>query len=151
MSRALSMNALTRTRAVLATRTHPAWSRLMRLLFAHALVLLPLAAQAVSTERAGRVLVTSGDVQAVAADGTARALARRTDVYSGESLRTAGKSRAQVRFTDGALLSLRPDSELQIDEYHFENRDAVDHKYLRLVRGGFRTVTGRIGRTNRAA
>ena len=115
------------------------------------LLLVPLTMFAASTERAGRVLVTTGIIEAVGTDGVARNLERRTDVYSGETLRTAGKARAQVRFTDGALLSLRPDSELKIDDYHFENRDAVDHKYLRLVRGGFRTVTGRIGRVNRAS
>lgn len=128
-------------------RTHSA--RMTGLLFM--LLMLPALACAALAERAGRVLATTGGVEAVAADGTARSLQRRADVYSGETLRTAGKARAQVRFTDGALLSLRPDSELKIDEYHFENRDAVDHKYLRLVRGGFRTVTGSIGRTNRAA
>ena len=141
MQRAQSIAGYARVRAV-------GWAQLLTALL---VLVIPTFALAISGERAGRVLVTSGDVVAVATDGTERALQRRTDVYSGETLRTAGKSRTQVRFTDGALLSLRPDSVLKIDDYHFENRDAVDHKYLRLVSGGFRTVTGRIGRTNRAA
>jgi hypothetical protein len=100
---------------------------------------------------AGRVVVASGGVEAVGADGVVRTLRRRDEIYRGDTLRSGDRGRAQVRFTDGALLSLRPDSELSVQEYRFENSDATDRKALRLERGGFRTISGRIGRVNRDA
>ncbi len=72
-------------------------------------------------------------------------------MYEGETVRTGERARTQIRFTDGALLSVRPNTRLRVDEYRFENRDDSDRKALTLDVGSIRTVTGRIGRTNRAA
>ena len=118
------------------------------------LLLLCLAAFSATAEErlaAGRVLVTAGTVEAVTADGAVRKLRRRSQVYEGDSVRTGTRGRTQVRFTDGALLSIRPNTLIKVDQYRFANNDTTDVKALTLTSGSFRTVTGRIGRTNRAA
>ncbi len=58
--------------------------------------------------------------------------------------------RAQLRFTDGALVSLQPRSEFKIDNYQYSGKGAGEEKgFFSLIKGGMRTITGLIGRSNR--
>lgn len=99
------------------------------------------------TEPAGQVIVASGTVKALAPGGEVRALRRRSPFYSGETIRTAAASEVQLRFADGALLSLRADSEFRVDDYRYENGGgAGDRSVSTLIKGGLRTITGVIGK-----
>lgn len=99
------------------------------------------------TAPAGQVIVASGTVEALAPGGEARALRRRSPFYSGETIRTAAASEVQLRFADGALLSLRADSEFRVDDYRYENDGgAGDRSVSTLIKGGLRTITGVIGK-----
>ena len=96
---------------------------------------------------AGQVIVASGTVQALTASGEVRELRRRSSFYAGDTIRTASASQAQLRFADGALLSLRPDSELRVDDYRYTNQGgAGDRSVSTLLKGGLRTITGVIGK-----
>ncbi|HEY9199354.1 MAG TPA: FecR family protein [Gammaproteobacteria bacterium] len=102
---------------------------------------------AAEAEPAGQVIVASGTVQAVAANGEVRALRRRSPFYAGDTLRTAAASEVQLRFADGALLSLRAESEFRVDEYRFSNQGGSgDRSVSTLLKGGLRTITGVIGK-----
>jgi hypothetical protein len=59
------------------------------------------------TANAARVDFATGDVKALAPDGRSRPLAKGAELASGETVDT-GSGRAQVRFTDGAQVSLAP-------------------------------------------
>ncbi len=98
---------------------------------------------------AATVLVATGGVKAVSADGTARDLSRRSTVYAGDRLVTGSSARAQVKFSDGAIVSLKPRSELRIDQYAYE--DGAASSVMSLIKGGFRTMTGAIGKLNKSA
>lgn len=104
---------------------------------------------AMAASPAGQVLVASGKVKAVSADGKTRDLNRRAPIYAGDKLVTATRANAQVKFTDGAIVSLKPSTELRVDEYAYEE-GGLQKAFMSLVRGGFRTVTGAIGKTSRA-
>lgn len=96
---------------------------------------------------AGQVIVASGTVQALAAGGDVRELRRRSPFYAGDTLRTAAASEVQLRFADGALLSLRPESEFRVDDYRFTNQGGSgDRSVSTLLKGGLRTITGVIGK-----
>lgn len=111
-----------------------------------------IAASAAAPEPAGRILRSLGVVEAVAPDGTVRRLRRQDPIYSGDTLRTGPRGRAQLRFTDRGLMSLRPDTELSIDDYEFrESAPAQGRQQLTVTRGGFRAMTGRVASNNRAA
>ncbi|MFP5441266.1 MAG: FecR domain-containing protein [Gammaproteobacteria bacterium] len=113
-------------------------------------VLALLVPGARAAEVAGTVLYTTGKVTAVAADGSRRDLQRRSPVHAGDLLQTAAGARAQVRFTDGGIVALKPGSELRLDDY--VDGDAVTAKnVMSLIKGGFRTMTGAIGQRNKAA
>ena len=111
------------------------------------LLLIPMAVKAV--EPAGFVLMASGKVYALQSNQESRLLKRRSPFYPGETLRTELKSKAQVRFRDGSLISLRPETEIRIDEFRFDEKHLGEDKNIfTLINGGFRTITGKIGKNN---
>lgn len=90
-----------------------------------------------------------GDVKALAADGRSRPLAKGAEVNAGETIDT-GSGRAQVRFSDGAQVSLQPQTQFRIDNYQFKGQaDGSEKGFFSLLKGGMRTITGLIGRGNR--
>jgi hypothetical protein len=98
---------------------------------------------------AARVDFAVGDVTAVNAAGQARPLAKGAQIEPGETIAT-NNGRAQLRFTDGAYMSLQPQSEFRIDQYLYEGKEDGNEKtFLSLVKGGLRTITGFVGRTNK--
>lgn len=106
---------------------------------------------ATALEAAGTVLFASGDVAAVAADGSRRALARGDLFYPGETLET-GVGRLQARFSDGAMVSIQFRSRFRVDDYNYSGEpDGTERGVFSLLKGGIRTITGAIGRVNRDA
>jgi hypothetical protein len=102
-----------------------------------------------SAEPAGFVLMATGEVHAVHSDQQIRKLKRKAPFYSGETLQTGDSSKAQVRFVDGSLISLRANTQIHIDEFHFNDASKGDDKNIfTLISGGFRTITGKIGKKN---
>jgi hypothetical protein len=90
-----------------------------------------------------------GNVTAVNAGGQSRALAKGASVDQGETINT-NNGRAQLRFTDGAYVSLQPESQFRIDQYRFEGKaDGSEKGLFSLLKGGLRTITGLVGRSNR--
>lgn len=123
--------------------------RFERTLRAWLAVSLTVLASAALAEPAGRVLLAAGDVFAVRA-GRSVKLATGASVESSDLLRTGPGSHLHVRMTDESLIALKPDSALALERYAFAGRaDGSESAFMRLVKGGFRTVTGLIGRTNR--
>ncbi len=109
------------------------------------LLLLPV--MAIAAEPAGFVLMAKGKVFAVQTDQQLRQLKRKSPFYSGESLKTADNAKAQVRFRDGSLISMRADTEIRIDKFSYqEGRAGGDKNIFTLLSGGFRTITGKIGK-----
>ncbi len=101
---------------------------------------------------AGRVDFAIGDVQAVGTDGSRRALARGSSILSGDTIITTARGRAHIRFSDGAYVSLKPNTNFRIDEYQYKQNASGENKsFFSLLRGGLRTLTGLIGRKNKNA
>ncbi|MDX9995096.1 MAG: FecR family protein [Rhodocyclaceae bacterium] len=98
---------------------------------------------------AGRIDFAVGDVRALATDGRSRPLTKGATFDSGDTIET-GDGRAQLRFTDGAQVSLQPGSQFRIDDYIFTGKaDGSEKGLFSLLKGGLRTITGWVGRTNR--
>src|ERR1700674_390534 len=114
-----------------------------------ALVLCLLAAGATFGQPAGKMLLAVGDVAALR--GTERVqLTAGAPVNVGDTVVTGAQSHAQIRFADDALVALKPDSEFRIERYNFTGAsDSGEVAVFRLVKGGFRTLTGQIGKLNR--
>ncbi len=98
---------------------------------------------------AGRVEFALGGATVVGTDGRARSVTRGSELDTGDVVRT-NDGRVQVRMTDGAFISLQPNTEFGIKDYKFEGKtDGSENAFFSLVKGAMRTVTGLIGRVNR--
>jgi hypothetical protein len=95
----------------------------------------------------GAVTHLSGTLSAQRADGTVRILSQRSEVHNGDTLTTQRQSFAQINFTDGSSVTIRPNSKMKIERYSFnQNAPQSDGIVMRLLRGGLRSVTGLIGK-----
>lgn len=96
---------------------------------------------------AGTVTHVSGSLSAQAPGGSARILSQKSEVNPGDVLTTERDSYAQVNFTDGSAMTLRPNSSVRVEAYGFaKDKPQEDNMFLRLLKGGLRTVTGLVGR-----
>ncbi|HEX4328675.1 MAG TPA: FecR family protein [Burkholderiales bacterium] len=110
---------------------------------------LALLAPPAGAEPVGRVLVAVGDVALVRAARIIPAL-NGTPVETGDQVRTGPASSAQIRFTDSAIVSVKPQTLFAVSEYAFSGQeDGSEKAVFELIRGGFRTVTGLIGHINK--
>ena len=106
-------------------------------------------AMPVSAEPVGKVLASSGAAQAQNTVGALRPLAQGTAVERGDTLVTGADGNVQLRFVDDALLMVRPNSRIRVDDYRAEG--GTLHSVMSLLAGRIRTLTGRIGKTRRDA
>lgn len=98
---------------------------------------------------AARVDFAVGPVNVTGPDGRERPVFKGAEINSGDTIHT-GSGRAQLRFTDGAYVSLQPQSQFKVDDYRYEGKaDGSEKGFFSLLKGGLRTITGAIGRVNR--
>jgi hypothetical protein len=105
----------------------------------------PAAAQNV----AGRFLTVIGEVRVLSPSGDRRP-ERGEEVREGETILTGAGALTQIRLADGGMLSIRGDTEMKFDRFsHAGENDRASSMFISLLKGGFRSVTGLIGRLNR--
>lgn len=110
-------------------------------------MLLPITSWAA----AGKVVIAAGEVFAIDAQEQRRPLQRRSDIFEGDTLVTGADGRLQLRFEDNAILALRADSQLRISEYHGATDTQNERVLMDLLGGGFRTISGSFGKSERDA
>src|SRR5437879_3082443 len=89
----------------------------------------------------------SGTLSVQRPDGSVLALAERSDVFVGDVISTERDSYAQLRFTDGGQVTLRPNTQVKIETYGYEEgRPDRDNFAMQLFKGGLRSLTGLIGK-----
>jgi len=91
---------------------------------------------------AGVVAFALGDVSVKRGDS----------IEVGDLIKTGENGHVHIRFIDGALISVRPNSELIINEYSYFPEDSSKNRVrLTLKSGTVRSVTGEAGRSNKDA
>lgn len=101
----------------------------------------------VRAEVAANVHFVTGLVTATAGGQPERKLAKSDEIYDSDEVNTAHNGRVQMRFTDGGLVSLMPDTRFTVEEYRLGAGSGEDGALIfGLLRGGLRTVTGVIGK-----
>ncbi len=107
-----------------------------------------------AADLAAQVILAKGQVSAVSTLGKTRTLERRSKIYSGEVIKTGANGSVQLRFIDKALMTIKPGSELSITSYLYDDGSRGTSKkevVMNLVTGGFRTITGIIGKGDKSA
>ena len=97
-------------------------------------------------DSSGMVIASRGEVSALA-NGESRELKQGDSVYVNDEILTSARSFAVLQFTDGAKVTVRPDSNLIIEAYLYAGNDS-DEATLNLVSGGLRIITGAMAKTN---
>jgi len=114
--------------------------------FARALAAAALLAPLLALAQ-GTVQHLSGTLSAQRPDGSVRVLAERSAVSVGDVITTQRDSYAQLRFSDGGQVTLRPETQVKIDAYAYEEgRPDRDNFAMQLFKGGLRSLTGLIGK-----
>lgn len=117
--------------------------------FVKAATTLALTLMAASAFAAGAGVVThlSGTMSVQRPDGSVRILSQKSEVQPGDVLTTQRDSYAQINFTDGSAATMRPNTTMKLEAYSFsQEKPQADTMFMRLLKGGLRTVTGLIGK-----
>ena len=119
----------------------------------NAILLMALAAayplSAAAAVSAGVAQFTVGEVNVRRTDGQTDTLVKGKDIESGQAIVTGPTGRAQVKFSDGGLVSLQPNTEFKIANYVDQASPKEDRFLVDLLRGSMRAITGLIGKRNR--
>lgn len=103
-----------------------------------------------STGSVATVTHLSGTLTVKRADGSIRFLAVKSGITEGDTLVSARGTYARLKFEDGGETVLRPDSQMKVDVYKYdEKKPEADNVLFSLIKGGMRSVTGLIGKRNR--
>lgn len=100
---------------------------------------------------AGAVVKLVGRASAATPDGDIRALAEQGKVNAGDTVVTGANSFVRLQLADGGFILLRPNTRFVIEDYQYaENAPEAGRSLFSLLKGGFRAVTGAIGKRNQA-
>lgn len=106
---------------------------------------------ALAATEAGEVVKVVGRASAATAEGDLRRLDQGQPVNSGDTVITATSSFARIKLSDGGYVVLRPNTRFQIADYNYSEKPEESRSVFSLLKGGFRAVTGIIGKRNRSA
>lgn len=150
-------------------------TRRLILLLAALLIALPAPAALAGTAAsaaAGEVTLMTGQASASSATTLAmRALQKGDPVYAGEIIASGPNTYVNMKFSDGGLVLLRPNSRFVIEDYSDRSAAAPpamadattpaatatampaaepppSRAFFRLLKGGFRAISGLIGKAN---
>ncbi|HLS17865.1 MAG TPA: FecR family protein [Paenalcaligenes sp.] len=108
-----------------------------------ALALL-LGSSGIWAQEAATTIFAQGEVTAESTQHGQRALAKAEPVFNSDRVNTHNDGRVQLRFSDGGLVSLMPDTLFAVEEYFYEDTQEGSLVFG-LLKGGLRTMTGTIG------
>ena len=100
---------------------------------------------------AGSVQFAAGDVQIIGPDNVSRRAAKGDVINERDTIATGADGTAHLRMADDGVIALRPNSRITIDTFRWQGKeDGSERSVIGLVRGGFRAITGVIGRRDKS-
>lgn len=118
-------------------------------LIATPLALAIVASPAIANNKAGKVILSKGEVSAILA-GSERQLKRGKPIFEGDTVSTGNGAMLQMNMLDNGLISLAENSVFTVESYS-DSGESGENVLLNMVEGGFRAVTGGIGQKNPSA
>ncbi|MCX7229906.1 MAG: FecR family protein [Burkholderiales bacterium] len=95
---------------------------------------------------AAQVLRSAGQTMLVRGSAFLSPVRAEVPVRSGDRIRTGPDGFVQLRFADGALISLQPGSDFRVDAWIYDAQH--QRSFFELLQGSMRAVSGRIGKRN---
>jgi hypothetical protein len=133
----------------------------LRILVAVVLLGAPLLTSAQAPSAIGEVALVTGSVTSAVAGALPQPLKAGDALAEGQTIVVAANSYASLKFADGGRVLLRPNSEFLVEAFKYTPAPvaaaptptapggAVGSAFFRLVRGGFRAISGLIGKGDR--
>jgi hypothetical protein len=121
--------------------------RLLGATLACVALLAPPAPSFAAEPDAAQVLVSEGSTMLVRGASYSTPVRREVPIRSGDRIRTGDDGRVQLRFTDGALISIQPGTDFRVEQY--ANDAARQRSFFELIQGSVRAVSGSIGKRDR--
>ncbi|MDX1901792.1 MAG: hypothetical protein SFW66_07310 [Gammaproteobacteria bacterium] len=113
------------------------------------------AAKKIAVTAVGEVVKMTGVVKAISFDKSERTLKEHSPIFPKDTLVTDKNSYAGLRFTDGTLAVMRPNTTIEMDGYNYTvskesnaKLSPSDHFKIKLGTGGLDVNAGRIARGN---
>lgn len=111
-----------------------------------------LSAAANAANVVGQVTHLSGTLIAKHLDGTTKVFSVKSEVQEGDTLSTERDTYARIKFLDGGEVVMRPESQLKVAAYSFNQaKPESDSVLMDMLKGGLRAVTGLVGKRNHDA
>ncbi|TAN35158.1 iron dicitrate transport regulator FecR [Patescibacteria group bacterium] len=102
---------------------------------------------AVAWANTGTVSQLSGTLSVHKADGSVRILSQQSEIVGGDTVNTQKDSYAQIKFSDGGVITLKPNTSVKIEQFRFKQEEPEKDSFIfGLVKGGLRAVTGLVGK-----
>ena len=99
---------------------------------------------------AGQVQFTYGNVNVTTQAGETHAIKKGDVINEGDTVITAITASAQIKMKDGGFIAVRPNTNLKFDKFVFHGKeDGEERSFFSLFKGGFRAVTGFIGKQHK--
>ncbi|TXH88510.1 MAG: hypothetical protein E6Q78_10670 [Rhodoferax sp.] len=108
--------------------------------------LVLLAAVNVHAQSVGEVEFSRGVGFAQSAGQAPRTLGKGLPLKEGDRLTTSDGSSAIIRMQDGTRMTVRPNSDLVVQQFQFKEGAPDNSMVMQLLRGGFRAITGLISK-----
>src|SRR5438552_1881534 len=78
----------------------------------------------------GTVTQLSGTLSVKKADGSVRILSQKSQIESGDTINTERESFAQIKFSDGAQLTLKPNTAVKIESFKYSEEKPQEDSFL---------------------
>mgnify|MGYP002664197955 CR=1 FL=1 len=105
-----------------------------------------LVSSAVAAQTVGEVDFARGVGFAQTTGQTPRTLGKGLPLKEGDRLTTSDGASAVIKLQDGTRMTVRPNSEIVIQQYRFKEAASDNSMVMQLLRGGFRAITGLISK-----
>lgn len=97
---------------------------------------------------AGKTLLAKGIVNAInPSTHDSRILKRRSKIMSVDHIITGDNSKAQFSMSDGGLITLKENTEINVSHYEFNQETQQGSATLEVISGGLRSISGLIKKT----
>ncbi len=126
----------------------PALTYMWRRCSAAALLCSLLALGMAQAQTVGEVEFARGVGFAHSPGQAPRTLGKGLALQQGDRLTTAEGGTAIVRLADGTRMTLRPNSELLVQQFQYKEQASDNSMVMQLLRGGFRAITGLISKAS---
>ena len=100
----------------------------------------------------GQVYVVNGNVYVIQGDSPSHRVDGNEAIVSNTQIDTGENSSALLKFDDGQVVTMQPNSSFQVREYRYDaNRIENSNIVFSMLKGGMRFVTGLIGKVRKQA